>query len=78
MNIGMLWFDNDQKVDLTAKVVRAASYYQSKYGQAPTLCFVHPSMVNTAPPKASGIEIRTTRSVLPNHFWLGINAQARS
>ena len=73
MNIGMLWFDNDTKSDLTAKLRRAATYYQDKYGQAPNLCFVHPSMVKAEAPPANGIELRTTRSVLPNHFWLGVS-----
>ena len=74
MNIGMLWFDNDAKVDLTAKLKRASEYYQQKYGRAPNLCFVHPSMLGVNPPPNNGIELRTTRSVLPNHFWLGISA----
>jgi len=74
MNVGMLWFDNDPKADLTVKVMRAATYYQNKYGQSPTLCFVHPSMISAAPVKTNGIEIRTSRSVLPNHFWLGAGA----
>lgn len=75
MNIGMLWFDNDAKVDLAVKLKRASEYYQQKYGRAPNLCFVHPSMLgpNAAAPN-NGIELRTTRSVLPNHFWLGVNA----
>lgn len=72
MNIGMLWFDNDTKSDLTTKVHRAADYYQRKYGKAPNLCFVHPSMLADAPWQSNGIELRTTRSVLPNHFWIGI------
>jgi len=76
MNIGMLWFDNDPKSDLAVKLRRAAAYYQSKYGQKPTLCFVHPSMVKNGTPAESGIELRTTRSVLPNHFWLGVNQGA--
>jgi hypothetical protein len=53
MNVGMLWFDNDIKAELAAKVERAASYYRKKYGIAPTVCFVHPSMLangNTTPP----------------------------
>lgn len=74
MNIGMLWFDNDPKADLKVKIERAASYYRTKYGQAPNLCFVHPSMVPETQGKNGSIEIRTTRSVLPNHFWIGINA----
>ena len=73
MNIGMLWFDNDKKTDLSDKIKRAVSYYKEKYGQNPNLCFVHPSMLKASPASEAGIELRTTRSVLPNHFWLGVN-----
>ena len=88
MNIGMLWFDNDPKSGLSTKVERAASYYRTKYGKTPTLCFVHPSMLPTTPPVeahntpaektlvAAGIEVRSTRTVLPNHFWIGMNGPA--
>ncbi len=74
MNIGMLWFDNDPKADLKVKVERAANYYQTKYGQSPNLCFVHPSMIPSEAGKAGPVEIRPNRSVLPNHFWIGINS----
>jgi hypothetical protein len=80
MNVGMLWFDNDPKAELALKVERAAEYYRSKYGRAPTLCFVHPSMIAglatqapDVPLKAAGVELRSSRSILPNHFWLGVN-----
>ena len=78
MDIGMLWFDNDTKTDLPTKIQRAASYYRTKYGRQPNLCFVHPSMVDSSPvnTNGSGIELRTTRSVLPNHFWLGVNLRS--
>ncbi len=74
MNIGMLWFDNDPKSDLKAKIERAATYYQTKYGQSPNLCFVHPSMISSEVGKNSPVEVRPNRSVLPNHFWIGINS----
>lgn len=73
MNVGMLWFDNDPKTDLAVKIARAADYYCKKYGQSPNLCFVHPNMLGGLPWQGNGIEVRTTRSVLPNHFWLGVN-----
>lgn len=83
MDIGMLWFDNDKQVDLDVKVTRAVSYYQDKYGQKPNLCFVNPCMIvangsNGSNPqkgfKAAGdVEIRESNSMLPNHFWIGIN-----
>jgi len=84
MNIGMLWFDNDPKVSLDIKVERAAAYYRHKYGRSPTLCFVHPRMLPDAGATAKndgqskaytigGIEVRSNRSVLPNHLWIGVN-----
>ena len=90
MNVGMLWFDNDPKVNLDSKIERAADYYRTKYGLSPTLCFVHPSMLRNGkspdevyeknPPEKTfstcGIEIRSNRSVLPNHLWIGINSTA--
>ena len=91
MNIGMLWFDNNPKEGLDAKVIRAALYYQEKYGRFPTLCFVHPSMIpgqdNQSSKKKTSIEltiqnnevvIRPNQSVLPNHFWIGVNGRHSS
>jgi len=94
MNIGMLWFDNDPKSNIDLKIERAATYYRTKYGRTPTLCFVHPSMLRNgrnknepangngsldhSPDKSyasCGIEIRSNQSVLPNHFWIGVNNQ---
>ena len=90
MNIGMLWFDNDQKKELAIKVERAAQYYRNKYGKVPTLCYVHPSMLpelqetddegdnpeGEAGLVAAGVEVRTNQSVLPNHFWIGLNGNS--
>jgi hypothetical protein len=79
MNIGMLWFDNDPKAGLNMKIKRAASYYRDKYGASPTLCYVHPSMITNGNGKdkdglvTAGLEVKTTPSVLPNHFWIGVN-----
>ena len=91
MDIGMLWFDNDKQADLRSKIERAAVYYRNKYGKSPNLCFVHPCMIpakpgespssdvssNTENPKTKdqGVEIRTSNTMLPNHFWIGINRQ---
>ena len=73
MKIGMLWFDNDPNADLKIKVERAANYYLKKYGESPNVCFVHPSMLSSDAIKPKEIEVRTNRSVLPNHIWIGVN-----
>ena len=81
MYIGMLWFDNDSKTELNAKVARAADYYQRKYGQTPNMCYVHPSMLTRnssvleAAVRAGSVEVRGLSTVLPNHFWIGISAK---
>jgi hypothetical protein len=72
MDIGMLWYDNDPKADLSSKITRAAEYYHKKYGQLPDLCYVHPSMLVEGISRNGPIEVRSNRSVLPNHFWIGI------
>jgi len=73
---GLLWFDDDPHRKLEEKVLRAAMHYERKYGLPPTLCFVHPSAFNgngkKSVKKAGDVEIRAGRSVLPDHFWLGV------
>jgi len=90
MEVGMLWFDNNKAEKLETKIQQASSYYKKKYGQSPNLCFVHPSMliknkkVSQEEIKAKkavqlisvGLELRSSKSLLPNHFWLGINQKS--
>ena len=52
MNAGMLWYDNDPKTALTAKIERAVDYYHKKYGRKPNLCLIHPTALE--PPVTAG------------------------
>lgn len=71
MDVGLMWFDNSN--DKTPiKVQRAAEYYQLKHGQAPNTCYLHPA-TNDGSAAPAGIEIRESRKILPNHFWLGVS-----
>ncbi|MFN3742725.1 MAG: hypothetical protein ACK4VW_08660 [Anaerolineales bacterium] len=74
MNVGMLWFDNDPHTPLLTKVQRAVEYYRRKYGREPNLCLVHPGMYHAQDSQmpSGGITIRPYRSILPNHFWIGL------
>lgn len=76
MKTGMLWFDNDPKTDLPAKIERASDYYFKKYGQRPNLCFVHPSMLTAPQSPPQGVSIESNRQVLPFHLWLGFQTVA--
>ena len=72
MEIGMLWFDDDSKRTIQEKVSRAVAHYQTKYGAAPTVCFVNPAMLPGGPALAGGVQMRPATSVMLNHFWLGV------
>ena len=72
MDIGMLWYDNDARPDRAQKGARAAAHYRVKYGVAPNLCYVNPALLPQGPQVAEGVQVRPARTVLPNHFWLGV------
>ena len=75
MKTGMLWFDNDPKTTLAAKVIMAVAYYAEKYGRVPNLCLVNPvALEGHAPisPDLGGVVVRPYRSVLPGHLWIGV------
>jgi hypothetical protein len=86
MDIGMLWYDDDTKRPLDAKVASAVEYFKNKYGATPTVCFVHPSMLPAERARSpestlsaaeglrvsAGVQLRPMRTVMINHFWLGV------
>lgn len=84
MNVGMMWFDNDPKKNLTAKIIEAADYYRKKYGQVPDVCMVNPELApHLLPPnsessnlgggewKVGRITVKAFRAVLPGNLWIG-------
>jgi len=69
LRAGTLWFDDSKSRTFTEKVERAADYFQRKYGQKPTLCVV---WAETEVEDVDGIEVMGSRSVQPDHFWIGV------
>ena len=73
MNVGMLWFDADPRVNLKDRLTRAVAYYQAKYGRVPNLCFIHPETAgDDTPTDLADLDVRTSKKILPDHFWLGV------
>jgi hypothetical protein len=77
MKYGMLWFDNNPKTTLEAKVERAASYYNRKYGSRPNTAVVSPEAMDGKRPKVEGIKVEKNRQILPGHIWLGIREKEK-
>jgi hypothetical protein len=76
MKVGMLWFDGKDVDDVGPRVQAAASYYRNKYGRAPTVCFLHPSMMGEVRlVQVDGVRLRPSDSILRGHLWLGVEEQ---
>jgi hypothetical protein len=77
MNTGMLWFDNDPKTALSAKIEKAVAYYYKKYGCKPNLCLINPDVLaanekETDKSATEKVTVRPYRPVLPGHLWIGV------
>jgi hypothetical protein len=76
MNIGMMWYDNDPKETLEAKIQRAADFYLKKHGVKPNFCFVNPGVTaqfGGGELHVGSITLRPMRAVLPGHLWIGVD-----
>ena len=73
MQAGMMWFDNDKKTTLAAKVNKAAAYYRKKYGRSPNLCMVNPKMLDEKAKLEGKITIRPYHPIVTGHLWIGID-----
>lgn len=72
MDIGMLWYDESDKT-LAQKVVEAAEYYKDKHGVTPTVCYVHPKMLDKDGERIVGkVTIHPMRMMMVNHIWIGV------
>lgn len=74
MKVGMLWLDADGKASLEEKVLRAVAYYEDKYGRAPDLCLVNTATFAEEERTVGKVKVQRTKTVLPNHFWVGLGA----
>ncbi|MEK6587497.1 MAG: hypothetical protein AABY97_01480 [Chloroflexota bacterium] len=72
MEIGMLWYD-DSPLALKDRLEKAADYYTGKYGRKPNLCLVNPNMLTEDEVRFNGVLVRRGRSVMPGHFWIGVD-----
>ena len=77
MEVGMLWFDNDKKRTLSERIETAAEYYHRKYGRDASICYLNPRGDQMDLPVSVGeIRILPSKTILPNHFWIGIGRPA--
>jgi len=71
MELGLLWYDNSDS-SLDSKVAKAAARYRERFGEDPTVCYVHPTMVEPV----ADIQIEPSPRILEHHLWLGREEKA--
>lgn len=78
MDMGELWFDENPAVDLEFKVLQAARKFQHKYGQPPTLCLVHPSLLGGKQRRLGALKLRGQKRILLNYLWIGVEGEVET
>jgi len=84
MRVGLLWFDDDPRKEVSLKVKEAAERYFEKFGRRPNLCYVSPATLplprdpaGTEGAHLDGLRVLSSPLVLPDHFWVGESHQSK-
>lgn len=64
----LVWYDADTMRPLAEKIQNALGAYHRRFHVAPNLVLVNAADVIDV----AGIEIRSTRTVQPHNFWVGL------
>ena len=72
MLLGMIWSDNDPKRNITEKIELAIQFYCQKFGNEPTLCFLHPNYKEISLTNDLAVKIEFNQGLPPDHIWVGV------
>jgi len=72
MREGLLWYNDNPKLPLGAKIEEAVRRYRVKFGRSPDLCFVHPDMLAGSAELPKSVTVATRATIRPNNFWVGV------
>ena len=71
MKEGLLWYDNDPKRSLSAKVDQAVTRYRARFGRKPTVCYLNEVDLNGHTEEVKGIRLQSKSNVLRHHLLVG-------
>lgn len=70
MKEGMLWYDNQNLIDVAEKITSAIDFFQSKYGFLPAKCYLNPQNLEEEQDLENEVKVLTSERVIVNHIWL--------
>jgi hypothetical protein len=69
-----VWYDDNPKKSITAKIDEAITRYTQKYGTAPQVCLLNETTQNsedyTAILATNGLKVLPAKHVRQNYFWM--------
>ncbi len=75
MREGLLWFDNDPKVQLSEKVRQAAQRYRLRLKKKPTVCYLNSEQFSSDLASVNGITLKPASYIRPHYLWIGVEAE---
>ena len=76
MKWGLLWFDDNRKAPLAARVEKAARRYREKFGRSPDVCYVNAVTLSGAEAVPARVKIIELASIQPDCFWIGVRSSS--
>lgn len=77
MKIGMLWEcgtkNKKEKYNLKKEILKAAEYYETKYGYQADTCFLNSNVTNIEDIEYNGYKIKVLKDkcISPLQLWIG-------
>lgn len=71
MQVGLMWYDDDPRKTLDAKIEQAAARYHEKYGSTPTACYVS-TAAGASTGMRNGVRVAPLRTLRANYLWIGV------
>ncbi len=74
-----VWYDDNPKKAVNAKIDEAVLRYKQKFGTAPSVCKLNENMqpqgeaaLNDG--QVAGVKVETAKNIPQNYFWIGNEA----
>lgn len=73
-----VWYDDNPKKTVNAKIDEAVLRYKQKFGKAPSICKLNEKMqgedVNLSENQVAGVKVQPAKNIPQNYFWIGNEA----
>jgi len=69
-----VWYDDNPKKPITAKIDEAVLRYKQKFGKNPSICKLSEKMQTQSGEQVAGVKVQAAKNIPQNYFWIGNEA----